>query len=150
MPESVAFPVLVAVTVALPVVAAAVNRPAEVMEPALADHLTEELPPIAPETVAVHCEDAPGAMVAGLQTTEIDELEGDAGCVAMLLEPPQPASKTANGQTGRSQKMRQLNQVLFVLSVKLLTAEAPHSSSPFRVGKRVRRFTPRNMPAVSG
>ncbi len=40
--------------------------------------------------------------------------------------------------------MRQLNQVLFVLSVKLLTAEAPHSSSPFRVGKRVRRLH-RNM-----
>jgi hypothetical protein len=100
-PVSVAFFVLVAVTVTLLLVAAAVNNPAEVMVPALADQLTEELPPDDPVMVALHCELAPGATEEGLQATAIVELEGDTVCDDPPLDPPQPATKVETTQARR-------------------------------------------------
>lgn len=123
-PKSFEFSTLVAVTVTLPAVADAVNRPAEVMEPALEDHLTAALQPDAPATVALHCEVAPGATDVGVQATVIDVPEGDPGCDAMLFEPPQLARRETRGQIERSQSTVLLNQSLFILDLNLLIQKA--------------------------
>jgi hypothetical protein len=120
--------VLVAVTVTLLLVSAAVNRPAEVMVPALADHLTEELLPDAPVVVALHCEVAPGATDAGLQVTAMVELEEDPVCDDPPLDPPQPARKAENVQARRHRRGR-CNQTLFILDLALLSTEARTSTA---------------------
>lgn len=64
------------------------KTPPELMVPALADHVTAEVPE--PPKVALHCEVSPGAIDAGVQETETDVTVGDCETVAGE-ELPQPA-----------------------------------------------------------
>src|SRR5438270_12908446 len=79
LPDCVVSWTLVAVTVAAPVVAGAVNSPVALMAPSLADHVTAELYFPVPFTVALHCEVALMPTVDGLQTTWTEVMVEEAG-----------------------------------------------------------------------
>lgn len=88
LPETDVVCVLVAVTVAFPAVLGAVSNPAALIVPALALHVTAELYDPVPVTLALHCEVAPGATVAGLQLTET---------AVTVAEPPDPDPPVVDG-----------------------------------------------------
>lgn len=69
VPLCAAFIELPAVTVTLPVDEGAVNKPADVMLPALADQVY--VVPALPEVWAPHCDVVKGAMIVGMQETEM-------------------------------------------------------------------------------
>ena len=72
----------------------AVKAPLEVIVPALADHETAESGLPVPCTVALHCEPAPGAIVAGEHEIATEETCEETGCDARTLYPPQAAHKS--------------------------------------------------------
>ena len=74
--------------VMFPADAGAVNRPLEVMVPALAVQFTAELGFPDPWTTALHCDDARGATLDGVHTAEMEEMV-EAGDAVMLV--PQAA-----------------------------------------------------------
>jgi hypothetical protein len=73
VPTFVASCVLVAVTVTVAPAAGAVSSPLAFIVPALAAHVTAELKLPVPCTVALHCELAPVATMAGAQATATEE-----------------------------------------------------------------------------
>ena len=81
---------LVAVMVAEPAAGGAVKRPAAVMAPEDAVHVTAELYLPVPVTVAAHCAVAPAFNVVGLQAalTEVMVDPGGAGCWTMTDAAP--------------------------------------------------------------
>jgi hypothetical protein len=74
--------------VTAPVAVGAVKSPAEVMAPALADHVIAELKFPVPFTVALHCAVALVLILVGLQATETDVI-GDDGddCTVTAVVP---------------------------------------------------------------
>ena len=75
------------------------------MAPTLDDHVTAESILPAPSTVALHCELAPGATVAGEQETateEICEETGWDGADAGDLLPPHPAHTSTPAEARKS------------------------------------------------
>lgn len=75
---------LVAVIEIVPAAAGAVKSPLALMLPPLADHVTAELELPVP-TVAVHCDVAFGATVAGVQATDTEELLDDTDGGGLLV-----------------------------------------------------------------
>jgi hypothetical protein len=79
--------------------AGAVNRPVAVMVPALADQVTVELKVPVPWTLALHCDVAPGASVAGAQDAVTAVMEAPGGTELLegrvLFELPQAVTKRA-------------------------------------------------------
>jgi hypothetical protein len=93
VPEIALSCALVAFTVTCAGDDGAVKIPLELMVPALADHVTAEVPE--PPSVALHCDVSPGAIDAGEQETETDVTVGD--CETMgweELPQPLPHSRT--------------------------------------------------------
>lgn len=83
----------------------AVNAPLEVMDPALTDHVTAEPMLPVPFTVALHCELALGATLAGEQEIATEETFGETGCEggdAEDLPPPQDAHNSTTAEQMRS------------------------------------------------
>lgn len=70
------------------------KAPLEVIAPALTAHVTAESELPVPPTVALHCEPAPGATVAGAHEIATDETCDETGCGVGDLAPPQPANKS--------------------------------------------------------
>ena len=85
MPLCAAFVELAAVIVTLPVEEGAVNTPAAVMLPALADHVKVATPVL----LALHCDAVDGAMIAGVQETVTPPVVVRG---AVWLDPPQPVN----------------------------------------------------------
>ncbi len=82
VPDLVVSCVLVAVTVTDPAEPGAVNNPLPLIVPPLAVQVTAELKLPVPCTVALHCEDALGAIVEGLHATDTEEIVGGLGAIA--------------------------------------------------------------------
>ena len=101
VPDLVVSCVLVAVMVTDPAVAGAVNRPAVLIAPAAADHVTEELKLPVPCTVALHCEVACAATGEGVHETVTDKMEEDGGGWLLLELPPPQAVAISKGTPAR-------------------------------------------------
>jgi hypothetical protein len=84
-PDLVASCTEVAVTVAEPAVAGAVNSPAESTVPPFADHVTAELKLPVPVTVAAHCEVSPATTEVGLHATETDVMADFGVTVSVIV-----------------------------------------------------------------
>jgi hypothetical protein len=91
-PDLVVSCVDMAVTVTVPTVEGAVNRPEELIVPALALQVTPELYVPVPVTVAVHCEVCAVCTEAELQETETEVMVG--GVVRVVIPPPLPPQLT--------------------------------------------------------
>lgn len=83
-----------AVIVTFPGDEGAVKAPLELIAPALTAHVTAESELPVPPTIALQCEPAPGATVAGAHEIATDETCDETGCGARDLAPPQPAHKS--------------------------------------------------------
>jgi hypothetical protein len=78
---------LVAVTVTVAADEGAVKRPAVVMAPPPeTDQVTAVLKVPVPCTLALHCEVAPAATVAGVQEAETEEMVGEVFCGGVVLD----------------------------------------------------------------
>lgn len=86
-PAIALFSTLVAVMVAVPADADAVKSPAELMVPAVTDHVTAELKLPVPVTVGAHCDVALTLIVEGLQATWTDVMAEDGCCTVTDVLP---------------------------------------------------------------
>src|SRR5580658_388007 len=108
VPDLVESSVLVAVTVIVAAAEGAVNRPVALMlPPPVADHVTAELKPPLPWTVALHCEVAPVATVVGVHEGTTEEMAGEEAwtCVGADLS-PQEISAGMNSVVTRREARR--------------------------------------------
>jgi hypothetical protein len=107
VPDLVVSCVLVAVTVTVAAEAGAVNSPPALMvPPPVTDHVTAELKPPVPWTVAVHCEVALTVTVDGVQRGETEETVEAVvcGCAGLALSPQDV--RTERARQARAQRRR--------------------------------------------
>lgn len=107
LPVTVESLLLVAVMVTLPAEPGAVKRPVELMEPLLADHVTD----VPDWAVALHCDVALGGTAEGLQVTAI------AAAVAPiddLLLPPHAVNKAGRTHVRAVKRNRGLTISFFI------------------------------------
>jgi hypothetical protein len=110
------FWVLVAVMVTPPPLAGAVNRPFELIVPALALQVTDEV--ALPRTCALHCEVCPESTVEGVQPTLMEELLEDGVEVATWL-PAHPLTAASRHKRNAGTGFLMLNRLCITESTSV-------------------------------